>query len=298
MSNNEQSTRGYDEKEIGALIQRATELYEQASGESGESARKLSLKEIEHIASELGLPAEHLKAAAVELENKRKPGRSVNIWGAPFSVTESRVVDGELSEEQWEDIVIDLRLQSGRTGKTSSMGRTRQWTHTLGEGDEGVNFTKTQATVRPRNGQTSIQVQKSFGIVGALYYPAFILSVISAFAVTNAFPTPMAGFLSIAGIFGSMAAVRLLIARWTRMHTERMSGLADSLADTFMVSDPAAHDTADAQEELDHSESIEESVEPRIDLQDSEKLLDADTDTDAIEDSASTSSAGPVRSRS
>lgn len=292
MSNNKQSTRGYDEKEIGALIQRATELYEKASGESGESSRQLSLKEIEHIASELGLPAEHLKTAALELENKRKTGSSFSLWGAPFAVNESRVVDGELTEEQWEDIVVDLRVHSGRTGRTNSIGRTRQWTHTLGEGDEGINFTKTQATVRPRNGQTSIQVQKSFGIVSALYFFALFFSVIAALAVTNSYPTPLAGFLSIAGIFGSLGAVRLLAARWKRMHTERMSDLADGLADTFELTAPSTTRAEDQKKETAPPET-----EVAAGNQGPE-LLDTDVEEEAFEESATSTSAAPLRSRS
>ncbi len=43
------------------MVQRATELHEEAIGET---AQTLSLDEIEEIAGELGVPAEYLRAAA------------------------------------------------------------------------------------------------------------------------------------------------------------------------------------------------------------------------------------------
>ena len=61
MDHDRPAHRSYNEKEIGALIQRATEMHEEAMGTS---ERSLSLKEIEHIAAELGLPPEYMRTAA------------------------------------------------------------------------------------------------------------------------------------------------------------------------------------------------------------------------------------------
>jgi len=102
--------RGYTEKEIGALIKRATELQEQASGVS---AGNLSLTEIEHIATELGLSPEHLRTASVELEAGQISEKSFSFWGAPFVLDETRIVDEELSEDEWLQIVMELRRFSG-----------------------------------------------------------------------------------------------------------------------------------------------------------------------------------------
>jgi len=253
------SHRGYDEKEIGELIQRATELHESSSGLSGESSRKLSLDEIEHIATELGISSEHLQAAAAELENRKNTDRQFNFWGGPFVVSESRVVNGDLTEEQWEDIIFELRRFSGRTGTITELGRTRQWSHTVGEDEEGIRFTRTQATIRTRRDHTSIEVQKRFGIVGALYPLVFIASTLLALAVTNAYPTPLASFLSVAGILGSVGAVRFLISNWSKKYSRKISGLADKLGE--ILASPATQSASSGIAD-GHSSSVGSLQDP------------------------------------
>lgn len=229
------STRGYNEKEIGALIQRATELHESSSGTASDESKNLSLDEIEQIASELGLPSVHLRTAAAELENRKNSESDFSFWGTPFVVSESRVVDGDLSDEQWEDLVYELRRNVGRTGQVTDEGQLRQWTHTVGEDAEGIKITKTSATARSRKGRTTIEIRKQFGIVGALYPLAFFFSVIGALAVTNSFPNPVAGWLSVTAIFGALGLVRLLIGGWKKKYKRNISLLADQLDATALM---------------------------------------------------------------
>jgi hypothetical protein len=60
----EPRNRLYTENEVGALIQRASEIQER---ETDEPERGLSFQELEHIASEVGIAGVHLRAAAAEL---------------------------------------------------------------------------------------------------------------------------------------------------------------------------------------------------------------------------------------
>lgn len=112
--------RLYDQKEIGALIRRATELHEEDLGTSGDG---LSLNEIEHVEAELGLPAEHLRAAVLELAGKPSSAASFSLWGNPFMVTQARVVGGTMGEEDarvWGHRRMTQRLRSRREVRGAS----------------------------------------------------------------------------------------------------------------------------------------------------------------------------------
>ncbi|MCH8247492.1 MAG: hypothetical protein IH951_13965 [Bacteroidetes bacterium] len=228
--------RSYSEKEIGELIQRATELHEE---EIGASEHSLSLKEIEHIASELGVPPEHLQKAALELEDRRNSDKSFSFWGAPFVIDQTRVVNETMTEEQWEDIVLELRRFSGRTGKISELGRARQWMHFVGEGEDGFNFNKTQVTVRPGDGQTSIQIRKHYGGVAIMMYlGAFLWSIFFTFILLHGEGlSDLVNFAIGAGIgLGTLPVVRVSLSLWARRQKERLKRLADLLHRTLSAS--------------------------------------------------------------
>lgn len=218
--------RTYNEQEIGALMKRATEIHEASEGASH---RYLSLDEIEHLATELGVPAEALRTAALELEHGRGPSRKRNLLGGPFAAEEMRVVNGEVSDSYWEDVVLDLRQATGRTGRISETGQAREWSYHMGEGDDGVNFTKTKVTVRPKDGQTSIHIRKQYGGL-ALWYPAAFIPLVSLMlAVTNAFPGPVVGFGSLAAVMAAMIVVRTVVASSSDRKKDKVRKLADRL---------------------------------------------------------------------
>lgn len=224
--------RTYTEKELRALIQRATELHENASDGA---ERNLSLEEIEHIAAELGLPREHLRRAALELQNQPESSKTFSLFGAPFNVDETRVVDGELTEEDWEHIVLELRRFTGRTGRISEVGRAREWTHFVGESEEGISFTRTHVTVRPRDGQTSIEIRKRFaGAAIAAYLATFFFSTFLTFITIEAMDGLGLSFLANAAILGSvvlgaLGVVRGTLGAWSRRQKDKLKRLTNRL---------------------------------------------------------------------
>ena len=162
--------RFYNETEIGTLIQRATELHEEARGASQSS---LSLEEIERIAAELGVPSEHVKSAALELEARLNSSGTFSFLGGPFVIDQVRIVDGPMAEEQWEEVVLELRRVTGSTGQTSEFGQVREWTRSTQ--DMGLVLEKTLVTARSKDGRTSIQVSKRYGGGAVLAYVAAFL---------------------------------------------------------------------------------------------------------------------------
>ncbi len=236
MDHDRPAHRSYNEKEIGALIQRATEMHEEAMGTS---ERSLSLKEIEHIAAELGLPPEYMRTAALELEDRVSSDRAFSVFGGTFVINQARVVDGTMTQEQWEQVVMELRAFTGKKGQVDEVGPAREWIHAIGEGDEGFNFVKTRVAIRPGDGQTSIQIRKHYGGTAVpAYLGAFFLSTLLTIMVLHGRGLSDLVYFAIAvGIgFGAFAVVRASISLWARRQKERLKRLTDLLHQTLSAS--------------------------------------------------------------
>ncbi|HMB92858.1 MAG TPA: hypothetical protein VKP65_18555 [Rhodothermales bacterium] len=222
-------SRHFSEKEIGALVQRATELHEQAKGESD---RSLSLDDIEQIAAELGVPSEFLRAAAAEIENDRNSTNPFSILGGPFVIRRSLVVDETMTDDQWGDIVLKLRNSLGGPGQITTVGKNNEWFHSLGEGDGAINLTKTRVSVSVGDEETLVRLEKNFGVGAVMAYLAAVVPVV---VLTGVMLTD-AGANLIAGtglILSILAAVRAMIFLWTSRETARVQEVAEVIHDTI-----------------------------------------------------------------
>ncbi len=250
--------RSYNEKEIGALIQRATELHEEATGAP---ERGLSLEEIEHIAAELGLPTEYIRTAALEFEDRPRSGRAFSLLGRPFVINQTRVVNETMTEEQWKQVVMELRAFTGKKGQIDRMGSLREWAHYTGEGPNGVNFQKTQVVIRPEDDRTSIQIKKHYGAFAILYAAPLLLSVFFTLVLLSE-PLDLMKFALAAGsVIGTFAITRAFVSSWTKREKERLKRLANQLHRTLSTSSsrlPANEPTPEpvGQPEMDEPERL------------------------------------------
>ena len=264
--------RSYNEKELRALIQRATELHEEASGGS---ERHLTLEEVEHIAAELGLPPEYLRMAALELENQPNADKKPSLWGAPFVIDQVRVVDETMTQEQWEQVVMEIRAFTGKKGQIDEVGSAREWMHAFGEGDEGINFVKTRVAIRPGDGQTSIQIRKHYGgIAIPAYVGALLVSTLLMFVTIEAFEgmglPNLVNFALLGGAgIGALALVRGSLSLWARRQKERLKRLANLLHQTLSSTPPEALENEPVVElielpERDESEHVSTDARQRM----------------------------------
>ena len=235
MDHDRPAHRSYNEREIGALIQRATELHEEATG-SSQHNRSLSIEEVEHIAAELGLPPEYVRTAALEMEDSLYSNQSFSFWGGPFVIDQARVVDGTMTQEQWEQVVMELRAFTGKKGQIDEVGSAREWIQAIGEGDEGFNFVKTRVAIRPGDGQTSIQIRKHYGGIALWYAVPFFLSVFFTFVLLTEQPDLVAYAIASGIVMGAFGVVRTFIWSWARRQKERLKRLTNLLHQTLSAS--------------------------------------------------------------
>jgi hypothetical protein len=238
--------RLYDDKEIGALIQRATEIQKEANDAQ---AHGLSLDEIEHIAAELGIDPEHLQTAAAELENRMDSDQPPGFWGGPFHLDKKRVVEGAMTEAQWEEIVMGLRRLTGTPGKTSAFGKTQEWTYVVNAGGDIIE--RTQVTLRPGDKQTTIEVQKSYR-GGAMI--AYLLSLVFSVTLAGIFLdgaglSDLINTLIVAGSsVGGLTVARTAVGVWSRKQRQKVKQLTNWLHDTLSQSPSTSAEKPSLQE--------------------------------------------------
>ena len=261
MDHDRPTHRRYNEKEIGTLIQRATTLHEAAAG-AGQHNRMLTIEDVEHIAAEIGLPPEYVRTAALELEGDLHANRSFSLLGGPFVIDQARAIEGTMTEEQWEQLVLEIRRYTGKTGQISELGRAREWIYALGEGGDGFNLTKTHVTVRPRDGQTSLQFRRHFGGAAfALYALVLVFTVGFGLAAAGDGVGPE-GIAVIGGMgLGLLGVVRASLSVWTRRQKARLKKMATFLQQTLSTASLRALTREPATErielpEMDESEQI------------------------------------------
>ncbi len=214
---------------MGTLIQRATELQQKSNDAL---AHGLSILEIERIAAELGITPEHLRSAALELENQTHTQDSKGFWGIPFQIDQNRVVEGTLTDEQWEEIVLMLRTFIGRVGRTNDIGKTKEWSHFI---DEGLGHTL--VSISPREEQSTVKIQKQYRGLGVFVY---VLSFLAGAAITlilselegaPSVSIPMGFTILGAGCITALLAARTGLAMWSRRQQKKLDQIMRKVLD-------------------------------------------------------------------
>lgn len=217
--------RLYNDKEIGALLKRATELQE-AAHESHE--HHLSLEEISQIAEEIGIAPQHLLAAAAELEGDLTSDEGFLFW--PRAVRHARVVKGTLTEAEWEQFVLKLRRETGSTGRVGGVGQIREWSRPIS--DLGA----LHVSLSPQGEQTLLEVRQNYPGGTALVYVASLTAAagVASILMDGSNLSDLMS-LAIAGGtgLGGLAAARVGIGMWVKKQRERVRHLTNRLHDVL-----------------------------------------------------------------
>src|SRR4051794_38915354 len=120
------SNRRYNEKEVALIIKRASEL--QQSDTTAESGTGMSLAELEQVAREAGLDPALVRRAATDLDTRVTDQTPNGFLGAPTALRLERTIDGEVTSEEFEPLVLEMQRELGQVGSATSLGRSLQWT--------------------------------------------------------------------------------------------------------------------------------------------------------------------------
>lgn len=162
-----QLARRFDEREVALIIQRAGELQQKSATAADRGG--MSLVELEQIAREAGLDPALVRRAALELDDQRSAASS-RLAGAPLRILLERTFQGEVSTDEFEGLVAEIRRSMSDPGVVSVLGRSVTWSPSpSGAGRRGATR-RLGVTISPRNGQTTLRIEESFGqLAGGLF---------------------------------------------------------------------------------------------------------------------------------
>jgi hypothetical protein len=167
MTDKEESRR-FNEEEVALIIKRAAEL-QQTEDVADEPANALTLTEVEQIAKEAGIDPDLIRRAAQSLDRPEAVNRPSPWAGAPTRLVFERVVDGEISPDDYEQLVDTIRRTIGDNGIPSVLGKTLSWT-TRSDARRRGNSRHVDVNIVARRGVTTIRVDEELrNLAGPLF---------------------------------------------------------------------------------------------------------------------------------
>lgn len=168
MPDNSKRERRFNEEEVALIIKRAAELQQTEQVENNPSSA-LSLSDVEQIAREAGIDPKLIRQAALGLDQPTTTIRP-NPWiGSPTRIVFERAVDGEISTDEFEPLIAEVRRTFGDNGVPSVLGRSLAWSSSVG-GRRRARGRQVDVSVVVRGGLTTIRVEEELGnTAGALF---------------------------------------------------------------------------------------------------------------------------------
>jgi hypothetical protein len=215
--------RRYDDKEIAAIFRAATEG-PQIPGREVAREEGLTLADLQAIGREVGISSDAVAHAAQALD-VHAGAVSRTFLGLPLGVARTVNLNRQLTDQEWDRLVVQLREVFAARGTTRSEGSLRQWTN----GNLQVLLEPTDTGHRLRfrtvHGAARAAIGAGFAALGVAATVAIISAVGGYFG--DAFPG--IALLSVTGA-GMIASGALRLPRWARLRRRQMEALAAQVA--------------------------------------------------------------------
>lgn len=158
--------RRYSDQEVSLILRRAAELQVDQPG----AASGTSLADLEEIAREAGLDPALVRRAASDLATAAPAAAPSRFLGAATRVHVERVVDGELSGDDLEALVDEVRRTFGEPGIVSALGRTVTWSPTPTQYGRRNSGRRLFVTFTVRGGHTTLRAEEDLTpLAGGLF---------------------------------------------------------------------------------------------------------------------------------
>jgi hypothetical protein len=207
--------RRYRDHEIRQILDLAIDQ-EDGPAHSPPAVHGLTLRELQDVGREVGLPADRVTQAAAAFEGRGESVPRGTALGVPTSVGRVVPLPRSPSDREWELLIAELRTTFGGKGVVTSHGGLREWSR--GRLHAFIEPTETGQRLRLSDSNEAVG-----GIVlGALLvaFALFILAVLLGKGDPSfklAIPTL---FLLIGG--GLIAGSAISLSRWVREQETRM----------------------------------------------------------------------------
>lgn len=218
--------RRFNEMEVAAIFERATEARETIQRQLPSGEGGLTLAELQEIGREVGISSDLIVHAAHMLD---QAGRQTSRkWlGLPIGVGRTIELDRKLSEDEWERLVVDLRETFDARGVVRHEGSLRSWSNGNLQALLEPTATGHRLRLRTVKGDARSMIFGGLAMVGAATATLVVTALRGPFSDIG-----MLSALSLLGTMGlgmvGMGALRL--PRWARIRREQMEGVAERLA--------------------------------------------------------------------
>jgi len=214
----------YTKKEISRILSKASEI--QASQDLDSDQEGLSEAELMHIAEEVGISKAAITEALQSVGEPDLDEQNYDLIKGTSIIQDVSTVKGDFDDEQWEEIVLEIRKLTGGIGKLNKTGKTYEWEQRKSDfGYKHFSFT-------PKDGQTKIQMVSSWGpfkmLTGFLgFFVAFIITLIAVKEISS---KELA--LMIAPLVGSLgfAMSRFYLKTYFKKQKKQIAHISNTLA--------------------------------------------------------------------
>ncbi len=174
--------RRFTDEEVALILREVSEVQE--GGRRSGAGGGLTLTQLKEIASEVGFDPGQVEAAAARLDQYRAPS-GVPFLGTPVTPQFERELPGELTAEDFGELLTTIRMVLGRRGLTDVELDAFEWQARDFIGGRYVSVT-------PRHGKTRIRVFGNFRdgawsifLAGGMLHTALFAGVLSALGVVD-----------------------------------------------------------------------------------------------------------------
>jgi serine/threonine protein kinase len=232
----EGAVRRYSDREVEEIVRRAAE--EQLAHPTEEG---MSLGTVQQIADDVGISPERVERAARKLEARgpaappAEHGAGAFWLGSPTVIASKRVVNGEVTESEYDDIVSEVQATLSTEGQVDTLGRSLTWRTkkpVLGK------RRAVQVRVTSRGGQTRIHVQERLGELAVTLYSSILVgggiggvATILGIGLGWLGYGPESGVLSAVWFAGMGALTRAIFRGVARQKHSDLEQLSDRIAD-------------------------------------------------------------------
>jgi hypothetical protein len=214
--------RRYTEQEITTIFQVAAEGPSTPPSHVSR-ADGLTLADLQAIGREVGIAPDAVARAAQTLA-VRQGAVSRTLLGLPIGVERRVMLRRRLTDEEWEQLVVQLRDVFQARGRTKADGSLRQWTN----GNLYVLLEPTPTGDRLRLGSLH------GGATASLRFGLVALGATAILSIGNLLGGHWADMGTIAGLLAGglilLANGALRLPRWARLRGRQMEDLAAQLA--------------------------------------------------------------------
>lgn len=214
----------FNRKEISQILKIAAELDQQRQDEEG-----LTEEELRGIAKEVGLEPVSIETAIHQLQEYPDDLTEFDS-GHTATFRRTLVLDGQIDDSLWEDLVTEIRRINGGIGKTSRLGNTYEWEQ------RRKNVGYLQVSVTPKGEKTRIRINAGYGAFSTML--GFIGGV-TGFTLLAVLSDGVSALQNLEFIMAGLGAVggwglsRWYLTGWLREKHKMLSALSRRLAQTF-----------------------------------------------------------------